>query len=116
MASIFTTPLYARTSKLIYDHGETVQITIDGVTIGGKVVLSIADDPFNVGDNGIADTYKALTIVDGGKGDLDHVKNGVIVTNWKAPASRCRSSYPGRLRPTSGTLRAPPSRTCPVKS
>lgn len=80
-----TAPLAVITDKLDYAPGETVTMTITGVTKGGKITYTLADSPTDPGDDGVVTQYGSTTIVDGGAGDDDHVANGVIVTTWTVP-------------------------------
>jgi len=82
-----TDPLSVFTDQLDYAPGETVEITVTGVTVGGTVTFNIEDDPLDPGDDGDADIYEPFTIVDGGEGDLDGLVNGSITAAWTVPTT-----------------------------
>ena len=80
-----TNTLTVTTDKADYTPGSTAIFTVTGATIGGSVTFNVADQAGDPGDDGDADVYAALTIVDGGAGDLDGVANGTILANWQVP-------------------------------
>jgi len=73
------------TDKADYAPGDTVQITLEHVRPGAAYTIQIADAPEDPGDDGVAVVYPAFSVVDGGAGDLDGIKNGKIVTEWIVP-------------------------------
>jgi len=81
------------TDKLDYAPGSTANITAEGFTAGSKVEF-LVQHVSNAGPDGVWGTeddvlgnnsgsgHEPWYVIDGGDGDLDGLKNGVIKTTW----------------------------------
>ncbi len=89
------------TDKADYAPGETVEITASGFQKGATIAFTLADAPTDPGRDGDTDAYGTFFVTDGGAGDLDHKRNGTVVTNWTVPTTDSEGgSYPDALDAT----------------
>ncbi|EIG57075.1 DUF4082 domain-containing protein [Bradyrhizobium sp. WSM1253] len=94
--------LSVMTDSADYAPGSTATFTAAGIRSGASVTFNIADLLSAPGANGIADVYTPFTIKDGGRGDLDGVPNGTVVSQWQVPADGSATNATLQLVATSG--------------